>query len=284
MRQGGIGECLRQAARRLAVLPQAEPWLEAQLLLAEATGLSRAQLLTWPERRLEETAGGARFASLLARRLGGEPIAHIRARQAFWTLELQITPDTLIPRPETELLVETALERLPAGASLKIADAGTGSGAIAAALAVERPAWQLIAVERSATAAAVAVRNLARYAPTNARVLRADWLASLAPDSLDAIVSNPPYLAEDDPHLRQGDLPREPVSALVAGADGLDAIRGLLRQAILCLRPGGLLALEHGHDQGEAVRALFACHDLTGILTRLDLAGHPRVTLGVRRG
>jgi release factor glutamine methyltransferase len=274
-----IGALLRGAAARLAGLPQALPGLEAELLLAEATGLSRAQLFAWPERALAPVQA-ARFEALLARRLAGEPMAHIRGRQAFWTLELEVTPDTLIPRPETELLVETALELLAAEAPLLVADAGTGSGAIAAALAVERPAWTLVAIERGAAAAAVAARNLRRCAAANARLVRGDWLAPIAPSSLDAVVANPPYIPAGDPHLGRGDLPREPRSALSAGADGLDAVRRIAPQALARLKPGGLLALEHGFDQAAAVTGILAARGFERIATRRDLAGQPRVTLG----
>jgi release factor glutamine methyltransferase len=276
-----IGDLLREAARRLGVLPQAEPRLEAELLLSEATGLTRTRLLGWPEQVLSPKQRG-RFDALLGRRLAGEPIAYIRGRQAFWTLELKVTPDTLIPRPETELLVETALARLPAEQRLRIADAGTGSGAIAAALAGERPAWLLIAIERGAGAARVAAENLRRWAPENARVVRADWLAPVARAGLNAVVSNPPYIPEADPHLGRGDLVHEPRAALAAGPDGLAAIRRLTEQAAVCLRPGGLLLLEHGFDQGAAVRAILAAQGFRGIVTRTDLAGLPRATLGRR--
>ncbi|MCC7280618.1 MAG: peptide chain release factor N(5)-glutamine methyltransferase, partial [Chromatiaceae bacterium] len=194
------------------------------------------------------------------------------------------TPDTLIPRPETELLVEIALERLPEDAPLLIADAGTGSGAIALALALERPAWTLIALDLSPGALAVAADNFARHKAANAWVLRSDWLAPLAPASLDALIANPPYIPATDPHLRQGDLPREPLSALASGTDGLDALRQITHQAATCLKPGGLLALEHGFDQAGAVRALLAAAGFKHLETRPDLAGHPRATLGYRPG
>ena len=248
-----------------------------------ATGATRAGLIAWPERTLAPEESD-RFANLLARRLSGEPIAHIRGRQAFWNQELRITPDTLIPRPETELLVEIALERLPEDAPLLIADAGTGSGAIALALALERPAWTLIALDLSSGAVAVAADNLARHAAANAWVVQSDWLAPLAPASLDALIANPPYIPATDPHLRQGDLPREPLSALAAGPDGLDALRQITHQAATCLKPGGLLALEHGFDQAGAVRALLAAAGFEHLETRPDLAGHPRATLGYRPG
>lgn len=274
-----LGSVLREAAETLAGLPQGAPRLESELLLAEATGLAREWLVAWPERVIEP-AVAERFRDLVVRRRRGEPIAYLRGRQAFWSLELAVSPDTLIPRPETELLVEVALERLPPGRPLVVLDAGTGSGAIAAALAQERPAWTLIATERCAGAALVARDNLRRYAPGNTHLVRGDWLAAIAPASLDALISNPPYVAEGDPHLGEGDLPWEPRTALVAGADGLDAIRRLATEGRTCLRPGGLFALEHGYDQGPAVRDVLARHGYTATTTRRDLAGHERVTLG----
>jgi len=276
-----VGVLLRDAAQRLRALPQAEPRLEEELLLMAATGATREGLTASPERTLgpEEAT---RYAALVTRRLGGEPIAHIRGRQAFWNQELRVTPDTLIPRPETELLVEIALDLLPADEPLMVVDAGTGSGAIALALAMERPRWTLIALEYSQGAATVAADNLAYHAAANAQVIQADWLAPLAPASLDALIANPPYIPATDPHLSQGDLPREPLSALASGADGLDAIRQITLEAAFCLKPGGLLVLEHGFDQDAAVRALIKAARFERLETRPDLAGHPRTTLGFR--
>ncbi len=274
-----VGQVLRDAATALARLPQAAPRLEAELLLMMATGWPRVRLTAWPERLLDGEAR-ARFHALLARRLAGEPIAYIRGHQEFWTLDLRVTPDTLIPRPETELLVEIALELPDPERPRVAADLGTGSGAIAAALASERPTWAVIATDRSATALAVARANFRDLKLGTIRALQADWLSPLAPGSLDLILSNPPYIATKDPHLVQGDLPREPRDALAAGLDGLDAIRLIAAEATRCLRPGGLLAVEHGFAQGTAVRALFADQGLVRPETRRDLAGHERVSLG----
>lgn len=276
-----VGDLLGEAARRLAELPHTAPRLEAELLLCEATGLNRTALIAWPESRVEP-AGYERFEAMLARRLSGEPIAHIRGRQEFWGLELRITPATLIPRPETELLVEIALEQLPEDAPLLVLDAGCGSGAIAAALARERPAWTLFAADRSMAAARVAQRNLCEHSPGNAHVLVGDWLSPIADGRLHAIVGNPPYIADTDPHLMQGDLPREPRGALAAGPDGLNALREIASEATHRLHRGGLLALEHGFDQGRAVRDILARHDYVNPVTRRDLAGQERVTTALR--
>lgn len=282
-RRRSIGEALRDASSRLATLPQASPRLEAELLMCDATGFERTRLIAWPETEIPD-GDMARFQAMVARRFAGEPIAYIRGRQAFWTLELRVTPHTLIPRPETELLVELTLERLPADAPLLILDAGSGSGAIAAALACERPAWTLIATDRSAAAAHVARENLRRCAPGNTRIVNCDWLAPFAKRSLHTLVSNPPYITEADPHLDRGDLPYEPRSALTAGPDGLDAIRALSAQAVSRLRPGGLIALEHGFDQGAAVRSILAQLGFVDIATHRDLAGHERATVGLLPG
>ena len=275
-----VGDCLASAAVALARLPQTTPRLEAELLLVEATGWTRTRLVAWPEQVLDAEAA-ERFDALLARRLAGEPLAYIRGKQAFWTLDLRVTPDTLIPRPETELLVEIALEQPDPDWPRRVADLGTGSGAVAAAVASERPTWSLIATDRSAAALAVAWGNFRDLGMAHVATVRADWLAPFGPISLDMVLSNPPYVAAGDPHLSQGDLPFEPPAALASGPDGLDAIRRIASQVCRCLKPGGLLALEHGFDQGEAIRALLHAAGLVGVETRRDLSGHERVTFGL---
>lgn len=272
---------LRRAATALANLPDASPQLEAELLLTEVTGWARTTQRAWPKRELDAVAV-ARFEQLLARRLHGEPIAYIRGRQAFWTFELQVSPATLIPRPETEQLIEIALELLESTASLRIADLGTGSGAIAAALATERRNWQLLAVERSPAALALAVQNFQMLKLNNVAALCGDWLGSVATASLDAVVSNPPYIPNADGHLTRGDLRFEPLTALTAGDDGLTAIRAILCEINRCVRNGGFIAMEHGFNQGAAVRQLFAAHELERIETHCDLNGLERITLGYR--
>jgi release factor glutamine methyltransferase len=275
-----IGDVLRAATRLLAVVTRASRRLEAELLLCEATGLERTRLLAWPNTQIGEK-DLQHFWTLVQRRLAGEPIAYIRGHQPFWTLDLRVTPDTLIPRPETELLVALTLDRLPADAALRVLDAGCGSGAIAAVLASERPAWTLIATDRSMPAARVARQNLCRYALNNAEVVNCNWLAPFAERSLHAIVGNPPYVPDADPHLDQGDLPWEPRSALAAGPDGLDAIRALSAQGAARLRHAGFIALEHGFDQGPAVGAILVGQGFQGIRTHRDLSGWERVTTGL---
>ena len=272
-----VAQLLAEARRALG--GDAEAVGEAELLLARVLQRDRSWLIAWPEAEVA-TQDAARFRDWVARRAAGEPVAHILGERDFWTLRLQVNRHTLIPRPETEHLVEWALQRLPAEAPLRVIDLGTGSGAIALALAAERPAWRIFASDRSAAALAVARANAARM-NLPVRLLQTDWLAGVA-GPFELIVSNPPYVAEDDPHLAQGDLPREPRSALTAGRDGLDAIRQILAQAPQRLAPGGWLLLEHGHDQAPACRALMDEAGLTEVASGRDLAGHWRFTHGRR--
>ena len=221
-----------------------------------------------------------RFAALLARRQAGEPVAYLTGTQGFWTLELEVSPATLIPRSETELLVELALARIPMTAASRIADLGTGSGAIALAIAKERPRAVVVATDASEAALQVARRNAARNHIANIEFREGDWLAPLAGEHFDLIASNPPYIAEGDPHLGEGDLRFEPPTALFSGADGLDAIGRIVRDAPTHLIKGGWLLLEHGWDQGAAVRALLAGAGFIDVETARDLEGRDRVSLG----
>ena len=252
--------------------------LDAELLLAAALGKPRSYLHTWPERQ-PEPAQLQTFGDWLARRQQGEPVAYILGRQGFWSLELDVANHTLIPRPDTELLVETALALLPT-TPLAVLDLGTGSGAIALALACERPVWQVVGVDRVPEAVALASGNRERLQLNNAVFAESHWFAALAGQRFALIVSNPPYIAAADPHLSQGDVRFEPSSALVAGIDGLDDIRQIIQQAPEHLNAAGWLLLEHGFDQAEAVRDLLDKRGFVQVQSRRDLGGHQRISLG----
>lgn len=256
------------------------PRLDAELLLAAALGKPRSFLHTWPERLVSGEAA-ERYASYLERRRQGEPVAYILGHQGFWSLDLEVAPHTLIPRPDTELLVETALAlvTLP---QARVLDLGTGTGAIALALASERLGWQVTGVDRISEAVALAERNRERLGLGNAAFRESHWFSALGAERYDLIVSNPPYIAAQDPHLALGDVRFEPASALVAGADGLDDIRLIVSQAPAHLNAGGWLLLEHGYDQAAAVRELLAREGFEAVESRRDLGGHERISLGRR--
>lgn len=256
---------------------------DAELLLAHVLGRPRSWLYAHGDDQLDE-AVAARFAQLLARRRAGEPVAYLTGRRGFWRFDLEVGPETLIPRPETELLVELALDRLPVGVPCRVADLGTGSGAIGLALAHERPDAHVVATDASAAALKVASGNAQALGLDNVTFRQGDWLAPLAGERYELIASNPPYIREDDPHLARGDLRFEPSSALASGCDGLDAIRVIAREAPAHLSPRGWLLVEHGWDQGEAVRALFEDAGLHEVETVRDLEERDRVTLGRHGG
>ena len=227
-----------------------------------------------------DAADAARFRELVARRAQGEPVAYLTGSRGFWTLTLAVTPATLVPRPETELLVELALARLPADTDVRVADLGTGSGAVALSIASERPRARVVATDASPAALDVAHGNALRHGIGNVAFREGSWLAPLAGERFDLVASNPPYIAEGDPHLAQGDLRFEPPMALASGADGLDDIRTIVNAAPAHLHPQGWLLLEHGWDQGAAVRALLLDAGFVDVATERDLEGRDRVTLG----
>nr|WP_295377786.1 peptide chain release factor N(5)-glutamine methyltransferase [Pseudoxanthomonas sp.] len=274
--QPDVSQCLSQAVGRL---PAEDGRHVAELLLSHVLGRDRAWLFAHARDPLD-AEDIARFEALLERRLAGEPVAYVTGRRGFWTLDLAVGPDTLIPRPETERLVELALARLPVERALEVADLGTGSGAIALALASERPQARVVATDASAGALAMAGRNAREHDIGNVDFLAGDWWQPLAGRRFDLIASNPPYIADADPHLSQGDLRHEPMSALASGRDGLDAIRIIVGGAPGHLRVGGWLLLEHGWDQGEAIRDLLVRTGFVDVATEQDLEARDRVTLG----
>ena len=271
-----VGALLEAAARRL---PGSEARAEAETLLAHALDRTRAWLFAWPEHE-PDARQIAQFEQWIEARERGEPVAYLVGHRGFWTFDLQVAPAVLIPRPETELLVELALERIPRDTPARIADLGTGSGAIALALASERPQARLFATDASIDALAVARANADRLGLANIEFASGDWCHALGDAMFDVIVSNPPYIAEGDAHLAQGDLRFEPARALSSGADGLDAIRTIIAQSPAHLVAGGWLLLEHGWDQAKAVRALLETIGFREVASVRDAAHHERVTLG----
>lgn len=276
---GSIGAALQEAQAILAAQGD-NPRLEAQLLLAQLLDKPRSHLFAWPDKPLSTPQLSA-FRALVKRRQQGEPLAYILGQREFWSLELKVTPDTLIPRPDTELLVEQALALIPPGSQASIADLGTGSGAIAAAIAQERPSCQVFASDRCPKALAVAQQNFTRLGLTNITTALGNWCSALPPHQrFNLILSNPPYIPAHDPHLQQGDLPHEPAAALIGGQDGLDSLRHIIHCAPAHLSHPGWLLLEHGHDQAPQVQPLLHTAGFDQITSYPDLAQHLRVSGG----
>ena len=258
--------------------------IEVQSLLQHVLNVQRSYLLAHPERALSEIEQD-RYEILLQRRLSGEPIAHLLGSREFFGLDFKVTSDTLIPRPETELLVEQALQRIgPSGhdgrSSLRVLDLGTGTGAIALSIAHTRPDVEVIAVDASDAALQVARENAERLGVRNVSFVLSDWFTALEGQCFDLIAANPPYIIDDDEHLSQGDVRFEPLSALASGTDGLDDIRRIIAAAPRHLSSKGWLLLEHGYDQAEPVRALLEQNGFDKVFSEKDLAGIERISGG----
>lgn len=258
-------------------LPNLDP-VDARALLRAALGVGDAHLVAHPGQPLTERQR-ERYLEWVERRRSGEPVAYVTGEREFYSLEFRVTPAVLIPRPETELLVDTALERIPGEAPIRVLELATGSGCVAVAIALHRPRARVTATDLSREALVIARENAARHG-AGIEFVESDWFAAVAGRQFDLIVANPPYVAERDPCLAEGDLRFEPQAALVAGADGLACIRLIAAQARAHLDPGGSLLLEHGHDQATRCRALLEQAGYRDVISRHDLAGIERVSGG----
>ncbi len=275
-----VKSALREALSRLQQHEQ--PQLDAEVLLAHALQKPRSYLHAWPDAELS-AAQAQHYAELIRKRAAGHPVAHLTGHREFWSLDFEVSPDTLIPRPETELLVERTLALLPADRPLAVADLGTGSGAIAIALANERSAWTVCAVDRSRRCLGIARGNAQRLCTDRVSFIHGDWCNAFADASLDAVVANPPYVAARDPHLNRGDVRFEPMGALVAGDTGLDDLQRLIGQTPRVLKSGARLLMEHAPEQREALHKLLKEEGFYEVRTETDLAGLARVTTARRR-
>jgi release factor glutamine methyltransferase len=274
-----ISQLLAEGITRLARVTD-QPRHEAEILLAAALGRTRAWLMAHPEEQVLDCEATDRYEAHVTRRAHGEPTAYILGAKEFWSLTLEVTPDVLIPRPETELAVELSLGHLPADAPGRVLDLAAGSGAIALAIARERPRLQVIGTDVSAAAIAVARRNASRLQLRNVEFRTGSWFDPVRDERFTLVVSNPPYIAEEDPRVEPAVRRFEPHAALFAGPDGLEALREVIHAAPAHLVPGGWLVVEHGDLQGPQVRALFAAAGFVDVATRRDLAGLDRCTEG----
>ena len=271
-----IFDLLKQARSSLNGQEAAQ---EAEYLMVAICGISRSHQFIHPDEELSKKQC-QQFDSALKRRIAGEPLAYITGTRGFWDMDLQVTPDVLIPRPDTECLVEQALQRIPPDASWLIADMGTGSGAIALALAHERPQCEIVATDLSMAALVIAEKNARLQGTKNICFAAGSWFQPIKNRLFEMIVCNPPYIPAGDPHLKQSDLPAEPEHALISGVDGLDAIRQIISGSVLHMKPGGYLLLEHGYDQASAVNELLQHAGYKKIFTQKDYGGNDRVSGG----
>ncbi|MGH1470963.1 MAG: peptide chain release factor N(5)-glutamine methyltransferase [Cellvibrionaceae bacterium] len=281
-----IREMLATAAELNSISDSAR--LDVEILLCDAMNKDRTYLYTWPEKKLTQNELDE-FAKNFLRRQKGEPIAYIIGSKEFWSLTLECNKSTLIPRPETELLVELALSAFDDEnhsdkndtKEKKVLDLGTGTGAIALAIAKEKPHWQVTAIDSESSAVQLAIHNCRALGLLNVQIAKSHWFENLPHQTFDLIVSNPPYIKEDDVHLSQGDVRFEPQSALISGKSGLQDIEKIISGAQSHLNKHGVLMIEHGYDQAEDVRLLLKGNHFLSQESVKDLAGHERVTIGV---
>ncbi len=273
-----IKHCLTSSVEQLSSLSDSAQ-LDSELLLCSVLNKPRTYLRTWPEVTLlnEELEN---FNCLIQRRIKGEPIAHILGECGFWSLNLKVTPDTLIPRPDTERLVELALDIIPAQAQWKILDLGTGTGAIGLSLAKEKPECIITATDQSTAALDIARQNAKNNQISNIEFIQSNWFEKLANQKFDMIVSNPPYICDNDPHLKQGDVRFEPLPALISGAEGLNDIRAIIKDSQKHLKAGAALLIEHGFNQADAVCALLKECNFSQVTDFKDYNDNPRVAVG----
>lgn len=273
-----IQSALTEATRLLADSSDS-PELDAEILLCLILEKNRSYLRSWPKKQLHAQQR-LQYKALLKQRQQGTPIAYITGQREFWSREFKVTQDVLIPRPDTELLIELSLPLIPKDKSCKLIDLGTGSGAIAVTLAAERPYAQVIATDMSEAALKIAKQNADYHHCRNVRFAQSIWFSEISDTDFDLVISNPPYIAPNDPHLQQGDLRFEPQSALVADDNGLKDISLIAESACKHLKEGGYLLIEHGYNQADPVRAIFESFDYANIQSHTDLGGNPRVTIG----
>ena len=269
-----IEQALDFARQQLAT---EEASVDSVALLSHVLKCNQTYLLTWPDKALTAQQQ-TYFEDIIAQRQQGKPVAYITGERGFWSLDLIVTEATLIPRPDTERLVELALSK--AQSKQTIVDIGTGSGAIALAIAIESPSCDVYACDFSRSALLIAQQNAERNNIRNVQFLHTDWLSGFTENSIDIVVSNPPYIEQNDPHLQQGDVRFEPISALASGDDGLDDIRKIVEQATYCLKPSGWLLIEHGYHQSKQVQALFQQQGFSQVSGHKDFGGNDRVVMG----
>ena len=271
-----ISQALTQARQQLQT-SSPSPASDASILLCHVLDCSSSHLIAWPDKQLSDDQS-QNYNALIQQRSQGTPVAYITGEKEFWSLLLKVTPAVLIPRPETETLVEFTLETLKDNPKAKIADLGTGSGAIACALASEQPDWHITATDASAEALAIAKQNAEAHQLHNIDFVQGHWFQALQRQDYDMVISNPPYVAAGDPHLGQGDVRFEPDDALSSGIQGMDDIEAIAREAADHLIPGGWLAVEHGYDQQQLVHDCFTRNGFVDITQQADLAGIVRIT------